>query len=49
VGVYVERFEGDPAKHGLHTQQALADVVALARELARIGEHTGRGAPDVVT
>jgi phosphoglucomutase len=47
--VYVERFEGDPAKHALDTQQALADLVALARELARIGEHTGRGAPDVVT
>ena len=47
--VYLERFEPDPARHSMDTQQALADLVALSREVARLGHHTGRSAPDVVT
>jgi phosphoglucomutase len=47
--VYIESFESDPARHALDTQQALADLIALSRDLARLQHHTGRSAPDVVT
>jgi phosphoglucomutase len=47
--VYIDRFEPDPAHHAQDTQQALADLIALSRELARLQHHTGRVVPDVVT
>jgi phosphoglucomutase len=47
--VYIERFEGDPAQHGLETQAALADLVTLADRFAGIRERTGRDAPSVIT
>jgi len=47
--VYIERYEADPARHGLETQAALADLVALAGRLAGIHERTGRAAPTVIT
>jgi phosphoglucomutase len=47
--VYIERYEADPARHGQDTQQALADLIALADRLAGIRERTGRDAPSVVT
>ena len=47
--VYLERFEPDPARHGLDPQQALAAVIAAAEALADIRGHTGRDAPDVCT
>ncbi|MEM1382291.1 MAG: alpha-D-glucose phosphate-specific phosphoglucomutase [Pseudomonadota bacterium] len=47
--VYMERFEGDPARHGLDPQAALADVIAAAEALAGIAQRTGRCAPDVIT
>jgi phosphoglucomutase len=47
--VYIERFEGDAAKHGTETQAALADLIALSRSLARIEHFTGRMEPSVVT
>jgi phosphoglucomutase len=47
--VYIERFEADPARQAQDTQAALAELIALARELAGIPHHTGRSAPDVVT
>ena len=47
--VYMERFEPDPARHGLDPQAALAEVIAAAGEIADIRGHTGRGAPDVRT
>lgn len=47
--VYIERFEPDPARHALDTQQALAELIVLAQQIARIRHHTGRAAPDVVT
>ena len=47
--VYVERFEADIAHHGLETGVALKDLVHLAGDLARIGHHTGRSAPSVIT
>ena len=47
--VYIERFEGDPAKLAQETPQALADLIALSRSLADIAGHTGRTEPSVVT
>ena len=47
--VYIERFEGDSTRHGMDTQAALADLVALADQLAGIRQRTGRMAPSVIT
>lgn len=47
--VYLERYEADPARHGLETQAALADLIAIAESVAGIARHTGRAAPSVIT
>ncbi|MFO1121505.1 MAG: alpha-D-glucose phosphate-specific phosphoglucomutase [Hyphomicrobiales bacterium] len=47
--VYIERYEPDAARHGIETQAALADLVALSRSLAEIETRTGRSAPTVIT
>ncbi|MGN6303699.1 MAG: alpha-D-glucose phosphate-specific phosphoglucomutase [Mesorhizobium sp.] len=47
--VYMERYEADPAKHGIDTQEALADLIAAADEIAGIHSHTGRLKPSVIT
>ncbi len=47
--VYIERFEPDPARHDLDTQEALADLIAVADELAEIKARTGRQEPSVIT
>lgn len=47
--VYIERFEGDPARHDIETQAALAPLIALAGDLAGITRYTGRDAPTVIT
>jgi phosphoglucomutase len=47
--VYIERYEADPGRQGGDTQEALADLVAASRAIARIGEFTGRAEPSVIT
>ncbi|HEY8215470.1 MAG TPA: alpha-D-glucose phosphate-specific phosphoglucomutase [Methylocystis sp.] len=47
--VYIERYEPDPARQYLETQTALADLVALSRELAAIERYTQRASPSVIT
>jgi phosphoglucomutase len=47
--LYQERYEPDPAHFNLDPQLALAPVIRAAHTLARIEEHTGRSAPDVIT
>lgn len=47
--VYIERYEPDPARHDLDTQAALADLIAVADEIAEIKTRTGRDAPSVIT
>ena len=47
--VYLERYEADPAQHGIETQAALTDVIAVARQLSGIAEKTGMAEPSVVT
>lgn len=47
--VYIERFEHDPARQNLSTGEALAGLIALSRDCARIAHYTGRQAPTVIT
>jgi phosphoglucomutase len=47
--IYLERFEPDPKRHGQETQDALADLVKAADQVAGIRERTGRNAPSVIT
>jgi phosphoglucomutase len=47
--VYLERYEADPAKQGLDAQQALAELIGIADEVAQIKLHTGRDTPTVIT
>ena len=47
--LYVERYEPDAGRHGIETQEALADLIAVADEIAGIKTRTGRDAPTVIT
>lgn len=47
--VYVERYEPDASRHDTETQQALADLIAVADQIAEIGGRTGRQGPTVIT
>ena len=47
--VYLERYEPPHGQLHLDAQSALADLAAVANELAEITARTGRSAPDVVT
>ncbi len=47
--VYIERFEPDPARHDIDTQEALADLILVADEIAGIKTRTGRTEPSVIT
>ena len=47
--IYMERYETDPLLHDLDTQQALAEVIAIARDIAEVEQRCGREQPDLVT
>jgi phosphoglucomutase len=47
--VYIEKYEPDPEKHQMDTQQALAELIAIADNVAEIKKRTGRNEPDVIT
>ncbi|HZX27062.1 MAG TPA: alpha-D-glucose phosphate-specific phosphoglucomutase [Telluria sp.] len=47
--LYLERYEADPARHAMPTQEALAELAQIADELAGIRTRTGRQQPTVVT
>ena len=47
--VYIERFEPNPEKHNLDTQDTLAGLIKIAEQLAHIQEFTGREQPSVIT
>ncbi|UCI06824.1 alpha-D-glucose phosphate-specific phosphoglucomutase [Mesorhizobium sp. B1-1-8] len=49
IRVYIERYEPDKARHDLDTQEALADLIAAADDIAGIKSHTGRDKPSVIT
>ena len=47
--VYIEQYEPDASRHGVETQAALADLIALSRAIPEIERRTGRAAPSVIT
>lgn len=47
--VYLERYEPDSSQHDRDPQEALADLIVLADEVAKIKELTGRDRPTVIT
>ena len=47
--VYIERYEPDASRHDIDTQEALADLIAVADEIAGIRARTGRQEPSVIT
>ncbi|MBX3529235.1 MAG: alpha-D-glucose phosphate-specific phosphoglucomutase [Rhizobiaceae bacterium] len=47
--VYIERYEPDAAQHGIETQEAVADLIRAADEIAGIAQRTGRDRPSVIT
>jgi len=47
--VYLESYEADSTKHDLDPQQALAELITLADEIAQIKANTGRDKPTVIT
>ena len=47
--LYVERYEPDPDRHDIDTQEALADLIGAADDIAGIRSHTRRDAPSVIT
>ena len=49
IRLYLERYEADPARHHLDTQQALSGLVAIADGLSELRKRTGRQQPSVVT
>lgn len=49
VRLYLERYEADPANHAIPTQQALAELAAIADSVAGLRAHTGREGPTVIT
>jgi phosphoglucomutase len=49
IRVYLERYEADPARHDLDTQEALAGLIAIADGIAQLRKRTGRDRPSVIT
>lgn len=47
--VYFEHYEPDTTKHNLPEQTALADLIQIAQQIARITEFTQREKADVIT
>jgi phosphoglucomutase len=47
--IYFEKYEPNIAKHTLDPQKALADLIAIAEEVAQIRSFTGRSQPTVIT
>ncbi len=47
--LYVERYEPDASRHAIETQEALADLIAAAEEVAEIKRYTGMNEPTVIT
>jgi phosphoglucomutase len=47
--VYLESYEADVSKHDVETQTALADLIAIAEDLAQIRSLTGMDKPTVIT
>jgi len=49
IRVYLERYEADPGRHDLETQQALSSLIAIADGVSELRARTGRAQPSVIT
>ncbi|HBZ07834.1 MAG TPA: alpha-D-glucose phosphate-specific phosphoglucomutase [Massilia sp.] len=49
IRVYLERYEADPVRHDLETQQALSSLIAIADKVSELRARTGRAQPSVIT
>jgi len=49
VRLYLERYEADPARLDMDTQEALAPLIAIAEQVSGLKQRTGRQQPSVVT
>jgi len=49
IRVYLERYEADPGRHDLETQQALSGLIAIADDVSALRARTGRAQPSVIT
>ena len=49
IRLYLERYEPDPARHDLDTQEALGRLAAIADEVSGLRLRTGRDSPTVIT
>ena len=47
--VYLERYEPSPPAEDVDSQEALAELIAIADQVAGIEQRTGRRRPDVIT
>ncbi|SEH07024.1 alpha-D-glucose phosphate-specific phosphoglucomutase [Candidatus Venteria ishoeyi] len=47
--IYLERFEANTDLHDLDAQEALADLIQIADELAKVKHYTKREQPSVIT
>lgn len=49
IRLYLERYEADPARHQLDTQQALSELIDIADKVSGLRRRTGRAQPTVIT
>ncbi len=49
IRVYLERYEADPGRHNLETQQALSGLIAIADGVSQLRQRTSRTQPSVIT
>ncbi|WP_020651714.1 alpha-D-glucose phosphate-specific phosphoglucomutase [Massilia niastensis] len=49
IRLYLERYEPDPARHDIDTQEALARLAGIADEVSDLRRLTGRERPTVIT
>jgi len=47
--LYLERYEPDTERQSLDAQDALADLIRIAEEIAQIRHYTQRDTPTVIT
>jgi phosphoglucomutase len=47
--IYLERYEADPDRQLQDPQHALAELIEIAEQIARIRHYTGRESPSVIT
>ncbi|MFC0253333.1 alpha-D-glucose phosphate-specific phosphoglucomutase [Massilia consociata] len=49
IRLYLERYEADPARHDIGTQEALSELIAIADNVSELRQRTGRESPTVIT